>query len=454
MGKLDILNREEFVNKLVTLTENLSETNSNTSFALNGVWGCGKSFVLDMYEERLNIIQNPDPNKVRNKYFVIRYNCWKYDYYDEPLVAIVADIIETIETKTKLFPDTEKKQKILGTLKAIGISLLTISNGAIKEKSGVDLEKAFNVVKSGLSDGAKKYEKKHDYDAYFGFNTAMAMLSKSLEEISMDYTIVFLVDELDRCLPEYAIKVLERLHHLSEYTNNVITVMAIDKNQLEQSVKTLFGFENPDTYLKKFISFEIFLDNGKISDKFIEKYADYINLFDNSVIEYDDSIEEFMQAVFQKIDIREQEQLMKRAMLAHKMLFDDKKDYSFMCVELLYIILFTHYQGRVNFTDWFKTYNRTTEASKEWPPFDFYFKDKFDSLPCKEFVTEGYNPHKICYINAEQSLYASIAYTWYSIFMKSNSSYLLQIENADIRSILDDNAVELKKYIEFIKFII
>ena len=66
----------------------------------------------------------------------------------------------------------------------------------------------------------------------------------------------------------------------------------------------------------------------------------------------------------------------------------------------------------------------------------------------------GYNPREIHSIRTEKSLYGSIAYTWYSMFMKSNSGYLLQIENIDIRSILDDNAEELKKYIDFIKFII
>ena len=36
-----------------------------------------------------------------------------------------------------------------------------------------------------------------------------------------DKTIIFVVDELDRCLPEYSIKVLERLHHVFEKTSNI-----------------------------------------------------------------------------------------------------------------------------------------------------------------------------------------------------------------------------------------
>lgn len=313
MDKLDILNRKEFVDNIFNLTQQLSYNKKNASFAIDGKWGVGKSFVLDMYEERLSLEQSEETNK--DRYFVIRYNCWKYDYYEEPLIAIVSAMIESIEEKTKLFPDSKKKSKVLGALKAVGLSLLSMTNTAVKQKTGLDLEKAFEVVKNGSDDGAKHYEEIHNYDVYFGFNKAMSSLRKSLKELSEEFTIVFLVDELDRCLPKYAIKVLERLHHLTENAQNTITVIAIDKKQLEQSIKNLFGFEESKTYLKKFIEFEVELNSGTVSEKFVDKYAEYIDLFDPDIHQYEDPIEEFMQAVFQKIEAREQEQLVHRAML-------------------------------------------------------------------------------------------------------------------------------------------
>ena len=92
MGELDILNREIFVNDLVTLIENISGNRKSVSFAINGAWGCGKSFVLNMLEERLSQYQLAET--ASDKYFIIRYNCWKYDYYEEPLIAIVAAMID------------------------------------------------------------------------------------------------------------------------------------------------------------------------------------------------------------------------------------------------------------------------------------------------------------------------------------------------------------------------
>lgn len=167
MDKLDILNRDKFVERLLKLTENISSNKASTCFAINGPWGSGKTFVLDMFQEKLERIQSEET--FTDKYFVIRYDCWKFDYYAEPLVAIVASMMSVIEEKTKLFPDTEKKCEILGMLKAVGVTLLSIGNGALREKTGLDIQKAYETVRDGKEEGAADYENKHDYDAYFNF---------------------------------------------------------------------------------------------------------------------------------------------------------------------------------------------------------------------------------------------------------------------------------------------
>ena len=155
MRKLDILNRKEFVDKLVNLTKNISNNRTSTTFTINGVWGCGKSFVLDMYEEQLNTIQSK--KTAADKYFVIRYNCWKYDYYEEPLVAIVAVMIDIINEKTKLWNDEKKRARVLGVLKAVGASLLTVGNNTIKDKTGLDIQLAYQTVKGKVKKEAQPF---------------------------------------------------------------------------------------------------------------------------------------------------------------------------------------------------------------------------------------------------------------------------------------------------------
>ena len=449
LEKLDILNREEFLIKLVNLTENISANRTSTSFAINGVWGCGKSFVLDMYEERLTKIQSEET--ATDKYFVIRYNCWKYDYYEEPLVAIVAAMIDIINQKTKLWNDEQKKARVLGVLKAVGTTLLSMVNAGVKDKIGVDIKNTYETLKTNVQAEEEKVEKSHEYDVYFSFNQALRRLQKLIAELCQDQTVVFMVDELDRCLPEYSIKVLERLHHLTENSNNVITVLSMDKAQLQTSVKQIFGFDEPEKYLEKFIQFEIKLDCGEISELITEKYAEYINLFEDSC-PVNDSIEEFIQVIFKDINVRTQEQIIKRATTAHTLLFNKSKSKPFMCMELLVTVINHCYSGKITFCKMFEKTFHHFESSKVDPPFAAFFNERFQELPCTPIQNVGLNNKHICRYNPSQSLYADILFWWSQIFFADKQT-VITLKDEDLKNQLTDEISDLKKFNDTVKFI-
>ena len=449
MDKLDILNRELFVDQLMRLVENISTGEASVSFAIDGTWGCGKSFVLDMFEKELSQVQSEETST--DKYLIIRYNCWKYDYYEEPIIAIVATIIDTIAEKTQLFSN-EQYKKITGILKAVGTTLLTIANSTLKNSIGIDISEAFSVVKSGIDAGEEEYKEMQKYDVFFSFNQTLHSLQKVLNEISEQYVLVFLVDEIDRCLPEYAIKVLERLHHITESTNNIINIVAIDKAQLQASIDHIFGFKKTDEYLKKFIQFSIPLNIGKVSEKIVDKYNGYISLFDSTLLSSDDSIEEFLQILFVSIDIRGQEQLIQKAMLVHRVLYSDAKDYSFMCVELLIVTIKFYYQNIKLFSKWFDQFATFIEASRREPPFSHFFENKFNKVPHHEgYDYETRSIHSY-YFERSDSLYCAIAYTWYKMHLK-NVQKRLDIPDGPIKKMLMDNVWELKKFIRMLELL-
>ena len=454
MNKLDILNRNMFVEQLLRLIDNISDSKASTCFAIDGAWGCGKSFVLDLLEKELNVIQSEETST--DKYFVIRYNSWKYDYYEEPLVAIVSTMIDAIEKKTKLFPDSKEKREILGMFKATRVALFSIANDFVKRTTGLDFQKAYNIVKTGEKEGAEAYANDHAYDAHFSFNIVLTKLGELLRKITKNCTIVFIVDELDRCIPEYAVKVLERLHHLTENQENIITVIAIDKTQLVSSVRKLFGFENPEKYLEKFINFEVKLDNGSVSERVMDKYADYVALFDREIFPFPDSVEEFLQNIFKNIGIRTQEQIVKKVTIAHKLLFSDKKDYSFMCMELLITVLIYVYDyhaqfedNPINITSFDRTFMPYGNSPK--PNFSDFFKAKFGKI-CFSQVP-GYRDEPTHYLLPNHAnLYSAILYTWYWMH-KPHPRAVISHTKGDVYETIASNHNELIKFAETIKMI-
>ena len=453
MNKIDILNRDKFIEQLLKLVENISANKVSSCFAINGVWGCGKTFVLDMFQEQLE--QYYSEETCKEKYFVIRYNCWEFDYYEEPLVAIISAMMSIIEEKTKLFPDSPQRQEMLGILKAAGVTLLSIGSTALREKIGVDIQQAYDIVRNGKKDGAANYENEQAYDTYFGLNKIMDKLKDFLQNLASEHTIVFLVDELDRCLPEYAVKVLERLHHLTDGRSGIITIISIDKDQLQSSVKRIFGFDNPAKYLEKFINFEVKLDYGIVSETISEKYADYIALFDRDIFPFDDSVEECLQAIFKNIDIRTQEQLVKKAMLAHKLLYSGMKDYSFMCMELLLIVMICVYHDESCFSDkplLLLSFGKIfmVKDTNTLPAFAGFFQEKFENLPL--ILQQGWDDETIYLLPERASLYGAIIFIWYWMHAK-NVHASFQYIAGSIYEAISNSSKELKKYIEMIKFL-
>ena len=130
---------------------------------------------------------------------------------------------------------------------------------------------------------------------------------------------------------------MERLHHIFNELENVIVIVAMDKSQMEHSIKGIYG-ENTDVdaYLRKFIAFKIDLDNG-VARQYITKYQSYSSMFD--IPESDiGRIETFFSAIMMGMGMREQERIFRKAEIIHKMIVDEEiRDCSIMTFEVLFL---------------------------------------------------------------------------------------------------------------------
>ena len=132
-----------------------------------------------------------------------------------------------------------------------------------------------------------------------------------------------------------------------------------------KSIEHIFGFQSVEEYLKKFIQFTTSLNLGIVSNRITDKYSDYIGLFDRNMLPFKDSIEEFMQMVFKSIDVREQERLFHRATIAHKILFHEPKDYSFMCIELLSLVMASCYDNSIYICENLRHFSTRVELNRK-----------------------------------------------------------------------------------------
>lgn len=289
----DYLGRDYYIDQIEDLINTISNNNSGGCIAVNGRWGVGKSFLLNKLERKLL-----SGNGNASKYSVVRYNCWQYDYYDEPLISLITTMLDFIQ---------DNKLLDLKDLKDKGVLLVYALADIVKNKTGLELRDYFNTEEKG----------KKEYDPLYSLKKQIDALKNLIAIVSQKSTIVLLVDELDRCLPEYAIKILERLHHIFYDIDGFITIIAVDGNQLENSVKKIYGEKmDYDLYIRKYIDFSIELSVGEIDAQLISAVAEYTDFY------ISDAIRGYLQNVISKskIDIRNLKKVFRKIVSINKVL--------------------------------------------------------------------------------------------------------------------------------------
>lgn len=453
--KVDILNRDEFIQRVVDIVKLIASNKGNMTFAIDGTWGCGKTFVLEEIEDRLS----NDPSK---NYLVIPYNCWQYDYYDEPLVALVSSLLDFLKKTKRVSP--KRKEKIVAIAKQLGKAAFSVGAHLLEYKTGLNLEKEAEAAKD-IIDGIDEVSgiNERSFDPNFDLKDTLEKLKKELAKLSNDKAIVFCVDELDRCLPEYAIKVLERLHHLTEELPNTITIIAVDKKRLENTVCSIFGKEDvkdpkktAEEYLKKFIRFEMKLDNGKQNGQaFFDRFPEFYNRFDASLYGELNGGEQFIEELFFDVPVREQEQIVEKASVFNDLCFgSEKQDYSMMYMELFLATSYYYYREDSIFSDNKRSSNLENVFGnyRNMPP---KFKSK-DSGFCfkRATIQVGYPGHRI--VTDSSNIFMVVFLYWFHAPKYNgdlrDSDVFPTYREGDKR--LFENIEKLRKHLEVLKAIV
>lgn len=243
MTEQDKIGRGEVVGEICLLVNNLIK-GEHFCVALDGAWGSGKSFVLEMIAENLC---------KHDEYIIIKYDAWENSFYGDPLISILSCIIDDMQEKLSAIEGYSSAIKEAGKelLKKVADSKMSVLTGIVESMSKI-ICRFNNPFSKDTSKSAVA-----DFKSY---KALLAEVKQNLYKILEVYTtterqskLIILVDELDRCLPDEQLKILERLHHLFDMQNSAV-IVAVNLESVAKNVNTMFGVDGGE-YLRKFFDF-------------------------------------------------------------------------------------------------------------------------------------------------------------------------------------------------------
>lgn len=243
--------------------------------ALDAGFGAGKTTFIDMWRNDLS-----ERRKAGD--FVpmpVVLNAWESDHCGDPLLAILASLIEALEAwEGGAQSDHSELKK---AVKNVAWFAAGLGSEFAAKWTGLNPVKAGDLATAKSKD---REAKTPDFiEIYRKRVEAFKNLHKNLASSfggDVPKVIVF-VDELDRCRPDYAVSYLETIKHIFSI-KGMVFVLAIDQEHLANSARALFGQSlNFAEYFRKFCHRIIALPkpNDAGVKRLLEGYVDrYLNV--------------------------------------------------------------------------------------------------------------------------------------------------------------------------------
>lgn len=270
--KNDVLYRKNDGKRLMQLVLSYHQ---GAVIALDGAWGTGKTTFLKMWMSWMK----------KREFPVLYYNAWEDDISEEPLISMLQQL-KTLNKEDGLDDLFKLGAKVVVGALAEGLVEFSPFGKLFKGmfKGGVKQVEQHLYNKMSKEDGRTKMisefkDKLGEYvEKVCGLDVDNVSQTKETNRALNQYgsygeppfkPLVYIIDELDRCNPHFAVKVLERIKHLFEVPN-VVFLLAIDKQQFSYSINGFYGSDKIDSmeYLRRFVDFDVCLSEPTHIDYF------------------------------------------------------------------------------------------------------------------------------------------------------------------------------------------
>lgn len=296
----DLFGLSEFGERLANRVCSLDEP---LVLVLDGPWGSGKSTFMRQWAGLLR--QRGVPTIV--------FDAFANDHQEDAFIALASEVAAlaeaTVEKDEGLLAEYKEKAKKVGRVLlplAVKASVRAATLGVLSAEDLEDVKEFLAPSASDLGAVAEQLVEERltraqaDRDALEAFRSSLEGLARSLAEAESSKVsesagddsgakqsddteagpagpLVFIIDELDRCRPPFALNLLERVKHLFS-VNGVCFVLVAHLHQLESVISGAYG---PDldsrTYLEKFYALRIILpESKKPNENRRERYISYL----------------------------------------------------------------------------------------------------------------------------------------------------------------------------------
>lgn len=208
-----------------------------------GEWGTGKTSLMHLMQSYLN----KDKNVI-----TVWFNAWRYEKEEHPIVPLLATIIRELQiNRTFTQSLSNQGRELLNALRAVAYGFSAKST--LKVPGLAEIEASF--VAKEMVDRAESLSN----DPLLGRSLYYEAFERlSATKVGDGKKIVVFVDDLDRCFPDLAIKLLESIKLVLSQSGFVFVIgvaRTVIEGYLQHRYQKEYGLENfeGELYLDKIV---------------------------------------------------------------------------------------------------------------------------------------------------------------------------------------------------------
>ncbi len=233
---------------------------------VDGAWGTGKTWTANKWIAKINNSQSEDRDdeskessaEPAKKYHQISAHEW--ELVEDPITIIIGALSEfAVETQAKSI--IEK-----GTNVVRGLNPRDFLNLAPALVAAATTASGLGAIGAATSDLIKEFsnrEREYWEEQINAYRQHQANIKELRHEVSKierlggDQRRLLIVDELDRCRPDFAVRFLERLRLvLGDDSSSIMVAVFADRSALSQSIYQQYGWSGgSELYLTKFVNY-------------------------------------------------------------------------------------------------------------------------------------------------------------------------------------------------------